>query len=197
MTQLVPQATREQERTKLLEKICNDFKEVCNLMDNIHKDTSQHVEDICQMKLEVSQMQGKAALKSHEATSLQDMIQKDRDVIDWLIEVVKELKSYTNALGQIEVVRERLQAQDFQISELQMRPLMQVLEDWLVRLEDRLEDQHEEIAICQNLVLTPFPLLRSRSRMYTFYVSQLDAVVLFPTLSAILRTSPLQTSLTS
>ena len=36
---------------------------------------------------------------------------------------------------------------DFRISELQMRPSMQVLEDRLVRLEDRLEDQHEEIAI--------------------------------------------------
>ena len=36
---------------------------------------------------------------------------------------------------------------DFHISQLQMRPLMQVLEDRLARLEDRLEDQHEEIAI--------------------------------------------------
>ena len=36
------------------------------------------------------------------------MIQKDQDTISWLIEVVKELKSYTDALGQIEVVRERL-----------------------------------------------------------------------------------------
>ena len=40
-------------------------------MDNIRKDTAQHIEDICQMKLEVSQMQGKAALESHEAVSLQ------------------------------------------------------------------------------------------------------------------------------
>ena len=55
-TQLVPQATREQERTKLLKKICDDFKNVCNSMDNVHKDMSQHVEDICRMKLEVSQM---------------------------------------------------------------------------------------------------------------------------------------------
>ena len=77
-------------------------------MDDVRKDMSQHVEDICQMKLDVLQMQGKAALESHEATSLRDMIQKDQDTINWLIEVVKELKSHTNALGQIEVVRERL-----------------------------------------------------------------------------------------
>ena len=77
-------------------------------MDNIRKDMLQHVEDICWMKLDVLQLQGKAALKSHEATSLRDMIQKDQDTINWLIEVVKELKSHTNALGQIEVVRERL-----------------------------------------------------------------------------------------
>ena len=55
-TQLVPQATQEQERTRLLGGICNDFKKVCDSMDNAHKDTSQHVEDICWMKLEVSQM---------------------------------------------------------------------------------------------------------------------------------------------
>ena len=77
-------------------------------MDDVHKDTAQHIKDICWMKLEVSQMQGKAALKSHEAVSLQDMIQKDRDTINRLIEVVKEVKNYTEALGQIEVVRERL-----------------------------------------------------------------------------------------
>ena len=151
-TQLVPQATQEQERSKLLEKICNDFKKVCDSMDNVHKDTSQHIEDICRMKLEVLQMHGKAALESHEATSLRDMIQKDQDTINQLIEVVKELKSYTNALGQIEVVRERLQLMDFHISELQMRPLTQVLEDQLVRLEDRLQDQHEEIAILQGQI---------------------------------------------
>ena len=29
-------------------------------------------------------------------------------MINWIIEVVKELKSYNNSLGQIEVVRERL-----------------------------------------------------------------------------------------
>ena len=57
------------------------------------------------------------------------------------------MKNYTNALGQIEVVRERLRVMDFQISELQMRPSTQVLEDQLARLEDRLEDQHKEIAI--------------------------------------------------
>ena len=145
--QLIPQAAQEQERAKLLEKICNDFKKVCESMDNVHKDMLQHVEDICWMKLEVLQMRGKAALKSHEATSLWDMIQKDWDIINQLINVVKELKSYTDTLGQIKGVRERLQLMDFQISELQMRPLTQVLEDWLVRLEDRLEDQHEEIAI--------------------------------------------------
>ena len=77
-------------------------------MDSVCKDTAQHVEDICRMKLEVLQMQGKAALESHEAMSLQDMIQKDQEVINRLIEVVKELKGYNDSLGQIEVVRERL-----------------------------------------------------------------------------------------
>ena len=99
------------------------------------------------MKLEVLQMRGKAALESHEVVSLWDMIQQDLDMINWLIEVVKELKSYNDSLGQIEVVRERLQAMDLRISELQMRPLMQVLEDQLVRLEDRMQDQHKGIAI--------------------------------------------------
>ena len=56
MAQLVPQATREQERTQLLKKILDDFKAVCDTMDGVCKDTVQHVEDICQMKLEVSQM---------------------------------------------------------------------------------------------------------------------------------------------
>ena len=55
-SQLIPQASQEQERTRLLEKICEDFKAVCDLMDTIRKDTLQHVEDICQMKLEVAQM---------------------------------------------------------------------------------------------------------------------------------------------
>ena len=54
--QLIPQAAQEQERTKLLEKIYDNFKKVCELMDDVHKDTSQYVEDICRMKLEVSQM---------------------------------------------------------------------------------------------------------------------------------------------
>ena len=46
-TQLVPQVMREQERTKLLEKILDDFKKVCDMMDDVRKDTSQHVKDIC------------------------------------------------------------------------------------------------------------------------------------------------------
>ena len=108
MSQLIPQAAREEERTRLLEKILDDFKAVCDAMDSVCKDMVQCIEDICWMKLEVSQMRGKAALESHEAVSLQDMIQKDRDMINWLIKVVKELKSYNNSLGQIEVVRERL-----------------------------------------------------------------------------------------
>ena len=137
---------------KLLKKILDDFKAVCDTMDGVHKDTAQHIKDICWMKLEVSQMQGKAALKSHEAVSLQDMIQKDRDTINQLIEVVKELKSYNDSLGQIEVVRERLRAMDLQISELQMRPSTQVLEDRLARLGDRMQDQHEEIAILRGQI---------------------------------------------
>ena len=56
MSQLIPQAAREQERTRLLEKICEDFKGVCDSMDSIRKDTVQHVKDICWIKLEVSQM---------------------------------------------------------------------------------------------------------------------------------------------
>ena len=75
------------------------------------------------------------------------MIQVDRDTINWLINVVKEVKNYTDALGQIKVLRERLRSMDLHISELQMWPLMHVLEDQLVRLEDRLQDQLEEIAI--------------------------------------------------
>ena len=121
-------------------------------MDVVRKDTSQHVEDVCRMKLEVSQMQGKAALKSHEAMSLREMIQKDRDAINWLIDVVKEVKGYTDALGQIEVLRERLRSMDLRISELQMRLSTQALEDRLVRLEDRMQDQHEEIAILRGQI---------------------------------------------
>ena len=48
------------------------------------------------------------------------MIQKDRDAINWLIDVVKEVKNYTDSLGQIEVLRERLWLMDLRISELQM-----------------------------------------------------------------------------
>ena len=107
-SQLIPQAAREEERTRLLKKILNNFKVVCDTMDSVRKDTAQHIEDICRMKLEVLQMRGKAALESHEAVSLQDMIQKDRDTINRLIEVVKQLQSYNDSLGQIEVVRERL-----------------------------------------------------------------------------------------
>ena len=66
--------------------------------------------------------------------------------------MVKEVKGCTDTLGQIEVVKERLQAMDFQISELQMRPLTQVLEDRLARLQDRLQDQHEEITILQGQI---------------------------------------------
>ena len=121
-------------------------------MDGVRKDTSQHVEDVCRMKLEVSQMRGKAGLEPHEAVSLRDMIQKDRDAINWLIEVVKEVKNYTNALGQIEVLRERLRSMDSCISELQMRPSTQALEDRLARLEDRMQDQHKEIAILRGQI---------------------------------------------
>ena len=97
-------------------------------------------------------MRGKAALESHEAVSLRDMIQKDQDMINRLFEVFKELKSYNDSLGQIEVVRERLRAMDLCISELQMRPSTQVLEDRLARLEDRMQDQHEEIVILQGQI---------------------------------------------
>ena len=41
---------------------------------------------------------------------------------------------------------------DLHISELQMRLLTQVLEDQLVRLEDRLQDQHKEIASLQGQI---------------------------------------------
>ena len=81
------------------------------------------------------------------------MIQKDQDATNQLIEVVKDLKNNnTNGLGQMEVVRERLWSMDFQISKLQMRPSTQVLEDRLARLEDRLQDQHKEIAILQGQI---------------------------------------------
>ena len=66
--------------------------------------------------------------------------------------MVKELKSYNDSLGQIEVVRERLQSMDFRINELQMRLSTHILEDQLVRLEDRLQDQHEEITILRGQI---------------------------------------------
>ena len=81
-------------------------------------------------------MRGKAALESHEAVSLRDMIQKDRDAINRLIEVL----------------RERLRLMDLRISELQMRPSTHALEDRWARLEDRLQDQHEEIVILRGQI---------------------------------------------
>ena len=41
---------------------------------------------------------------------------------------------------------------DLRISKLQMRLSMQVLEDQLVRLEDRMQDQHKEITILQGQI---------------------------------------------
>ena len=41
---------------------------------------------------------------------------------------------------------------DLRISELQIRPSTQVLEDQLARLEDRMQDQHEEIAILRGQI---------------------------------------------
>ena len=73
-------------------------------------------------------------------------------MINRLIEVIKELKGYNDSLGQIEVVRERLRGMDLHISELQMSPSTQALEDWLVRLEDRMQDQHKEIAILRGQI---------------------------------------------
>ena len=74
-------------------------------------------------------MRGKASIESHEATALQDMLQRDHNIIC-------KLKDYTNKLGQIKVLGERLCSMDLQISELQMRPLTHILEGQLVRLED-------------------------------------------------------------
>ena len=45
-----------------------------------------------------------AAGPQYRVSQAQLMIQRDWDAINQLIEVVKELKGYTNALGQIEVV---------------------------------------------------------------------------------------------
>ena len=81
------------------------------------------------MKVEVAQMQGKAVLKSHKATSLQDMINVDCQAINRLIGVTMELKSYVNQLGEIEMLRERLCLMDLWIAGLQMRLLMDILED--------------------------------------------------------------------
>ena len=80
------------------------------------------------------------------------MIQVDWDTINRLIKVVKKLQSYNDSLGQIEVVRERLRGMDLRISELQMRLSTQALEDRLARLEDRMQDQHEEITILQGQI---------------------------------------------
>ena len=44
-------------------------------------------------------------------------------------------------------LRERLHSMDLWINKIQMRPSMHVLEDHLARLEDRLNNQHKEIAI--------------------------------------------------
>ena len=80
------------------------------------------------------------------------MIQKDWDVINQLIKIIKKLQSYNDSLGQIEVVRERLRGMDLRISKLQMRLSTQALEDRLARLEDRMQDQHEEIAILRGQI---------------------------------------------
>ena len=127
---------QEQERTWLLKK-----------MGKVSKDTVQHVKDVCWMKVEVLQMRGKAALESHEAVSLWNMIQRDHNAINQLINVVWEVKNYIDQLGQTKVLRERLCLMDLWINKLQMRPSMHILEDHLTRLEDRLQDQQEEIAI--------------------------------------------------
>ena len=66
--------------------------------------------------------------------------------------LVPSVKGYTDALGQIEVLRERLRLMDLRISELQMRPSTQALEDRLARLEDRMQDQHGEIAILRGQI---------------------------------------------
>ena len=39
MAQLVPQVMHKQERTRLLKKICDNFKKVCELMDDVCKVT--------------------------------------------------------------------------------------------------------------------------------------------------------------
>ena len=106
--------------------------------------TSHHVE--------VLQMNGKASVKLYEAIALWDIIQKDHNTINWLLPIIQELKDHTNTLGWIEVLRERLHSMDLQINELQMRLSTHILEDHLVRLEDKLNNHHEEIAILQGQV---------------------------------------------
>ena len=108
--------------------------------------TLQHVEEVCRMKLEVSQMRGKASLESHKAIMVKDIIQVDHDAINKLINIVTELKS------EGEVQRERLQlltqqGANLQVAALQLRLLDQTIEDHLARMEDKLNKQHQEIAI--------------------------------------------------
>ena len=116
-------------------------------MDKICCDCVQHVEDTCQMKVKVAQMRGKAVLKSHEAVSLWDLINVDHTVINQLISITTELTNYINQLGEIEVLRERLHLMDLWINKLQMRPSMHTLEDRLAALEDKMNEQHQEITI--------------------------------------------------
>ena len=73
---------QEQERTRLLEKVCKDFKKVHQVMEDTCEQMSQHIEDICWMKVEVSYMKGEASVELHGVITLQDMIQKDCDAIN-------------------------------------------------------------------------------------------------------------------
>ena len=152
LLQLIPQANQEQERTRLLKKVLEDFQKVVATMDKIHKDCAQHIKDTYQMKVEVAQMWGKAVLESHKATSLWDMINVDRQAINQLISVTTGLKSYVNQLGEVEMLRERLCLMDLWIARLQMRLSTDILEDQLARLEDWLQDQHEEITILRGQI---------------------------------------------
>ena len=68
---------------------------------------------------------------------------------------------------------------DLRISELQMRPSTQVLEDQLARLEDRMQDQHEEIAIlcgqiCHKALVPPASLPVASSSLEEEERSKLD-----------------------
>ena len=94
------------------------------------------------MKVEVSQMRGKAVLELHEVVSLQDLIQMDWTAINQLINITSKLKNYIDQLGRIEVLRERLRLMDLQINELQMRLSTHILEDQLAVLEDKMNKQH-------------------------------------------------------